>query len=508
MSGKIVSVQQAIAAIPTGACLCTSGFVGTGTPDYLLSGLADSFLTTGTPGQMRLIFAAGQGDGISQGLNRIAHPGLWRQVIGGHWALAPKLGKMALDNQMAAYNLPQGCLSHLIRDIAAGKPGTFSQVGLHSFVDPRYEGGRINQACDEDLVSVMEIEGQEWLFYKAFPIDVAFIRGSYADEKGNISLSREALTLDNLSMAMAARNSGGIVIAQVEEIVAADSLPIRDVKIPAMLVDYIVQSPPDYHQQTYGTAYNPAFAGAVRVPQTAQSPMDLTIRKVIARRAAQELPAQGVINLGIGMPEGVAQIAREQGRLNDFTLTTEAGSVGGIPQSGLDFGAAINVDAILDQNQQFDFYDGGGLDMACLGLAEVDQHGNVNVSRFGNRLAGCGGFINITQNAQKLVFVGTFTAGGLDIALTDGQLQIRQEGKARKFIKAVSQITFNGPYSQTHQQDVLFVTERCVLRLTEAGLALTEIAPGIDLARDILAHMDFTPIIGDVTEMDPVLFTA
>ena len=338
------------------------------------------------------------------------------------------------------------------------------------------------------------------------PINVAFIRGTTADQNGNITMEREALTLDALAMAMAARNSRGFVIAQVERIAEEHSLHPRAVKIPGVLVDCVVVARPEYHLQTYATPYSPAFAQEIRVPLQAIAPTELNARKVIARRAAFDLPMNGVVNLGIGMPEGVSAVAAEEKILKYVTLTAEPGVIGGMPASGLDFGAAVNTDAIIDQNQQFDFYDGGGLDLACLGMAECDTAGNVNVSRFGPKLAGAGGFINISQNAGRVVFVGTFTAGGLEIALEDGHLRILQEGRSRKFVSQVQQITFSGSYAAERGQRIRYVTERCVFDLTSAGLALTEVAPGVDVERDILAHMDFRPIVDAPRPMDPRIF--
>jgi propionate CoA-transferase len=506
MKTKVVSAEAAAAIVRDGDTICTSGFVGVGTPDGLLAALEQRFLETGTPRDLTLLFAAGQGDGKTRGLNRLGHEGLLKRVVGGHWGLIPKVARLAVENQIEAYNLPQGCIAHLYRDIAARKPGTFSKVGLRTFVDPRQGGGRINEKTTEQLVRLIELDGEEWLFYRAFPIQVALLRGTTADTAGNVTMEREALTLDNLAMAMAARNSKGFVVVQVERIAAAGSLHPRDVQIPGVLVDCVVVAEPEHHAQTYATQYSPAFSAEIRLPLDSLPAMTLDERKIIARRTAFELPMGGVVNLGIGMPEGVAKVANEEKVLPFITLTAEPGVIGGLPQGGLDFGAAINTDAVIHQNQQFDFYDGGGLDMACLGIAQADAVGNVNVSRFGKRLAGAGGFINISQNARKLVFAGTFTAGGLDLAVEDGKLRIIQEGQSRKFIAAVEQVTFSGSYAAETGQPVLYVTERCVFRLTPAGLELAEVAPGIDIERDILAHMDFRPIVGTPQPMDPRIF--
>lgn len=506
MLNKVVSQRDAAALIHSGDTVTTSGFVGAGVPDALLKALADRYEDESHPRDLTLLFAAGQGDGKERGLNRLAAPGLVRRVVGGHWGLIPKLAARAVTGEIEGYNFPQGVISHLYRDIAAGKPGTISHVGLETFVDPRQDGGRVSGTSSPDLVELITIAGVERLFYHAMPIHVALLRGSTADELGNITMEREALILDNLAQAMAARNSGGVVIVQVDQIAAKGSLPARDVIIPGMLVDAVVVAPPELHPQTYATQYNRYYTGRYKKPEGATVPAPLDLRKVIARRAAFELPIGGVVNLGIGMPEGVSGVAAEEGLLHHLTLTAEPGVIGGQPAAGLDFGAAVNTEAIISQGSQFDFYDGGGLDMACLGMAEVDATGNVNVSRFGPRLAGAGGFINISQNARHLVFTGSFTASGLDVRIVDGTLQISAEGRARKFGKAVEQITFSGKRAMRLGQPVLYVTERCVLRLGPEGISLVEVAPGVDIERDILAHMGFAPHIGDVAQMDPRIF--
>jgi propionate CoA-transferase len=506
MKSKIVSAADAVALIHEGDTLVCSGFGVVGVPDELLVALEKRFLETAQPRNLHLLFGGGPGDGKDQGLNRIAHAGLIASAIGGHWGLVPKVGAMAMANQIEAYNLPLGVISHMYRDIAAGLPGNLTPVGLGTFVDPRLQGGRINARTTQDIVEVTTLGGRELLFYKAPKPNVAFIRASIADSDGNLSMEREALTQDALAIAMAVKNSGGVVIAQVEFITESGAMLPRRVKVPGILVDCVVVASPQFHKQTYGTPYSPALSGEMRVPLDALPPMAFDERKVIARRAAFELMPNAVVNLGIGMPEGVADIANEERLLRYMTLTAEPGVVGGVPGSGMNFGSSTNATAQLDMNQQFDFYDGGGLDLAVLGLAECDARGNINVSRFGPRLAGAGGFINITQNSRTVVFIGTFTAGGLEVTVGDGKLAIVKEGKFRKFVEKIEQVTFSGEYAARMGKKVLYITERCVLTLTAEGLELTEVAPGVDIERDILPFMAFRPIIRNPQLMDARIF--
>lgn len=503
LSNKLCSAEEAVRRIASGQTVASGGFVGAGHAEALTSALEHRFLSTGEPRNLTLLYAAGQGDGKSLGLNHLAHPGLIRRVIGGHWGLAPKLGQLAIHGQIEAYNFPQGVICQLFRDIAAGRPGCISTAGLGTFIDPDQQGGRLNSRTTEQLVERIELRGRTWLLYHSFPIHVGLIRATAADPFGNLVMTDEAVIGDVLPIAQAAHNHGGCVLAQVREILDKPAMP-HHVRVPGRLVDAIVVADPTQHWQTFGEPYNASFCHPVSHPDDLNAPSEELpelVRRVIAARACDELPREAIANLGIGLPEGVAVEAARRGLLQDVTLTLESGPIGGIPAGGLSFGAAAFPQAIIDQPSQFDFYDGGGLDFAALGAAQIDQHGNVNVSRFGERFAGVGGFVNISRNARRLVFCSAMTADGLRIEVVNGGMHILQEGRIRKLIRAVDQVSFAGNAASESGRDVLYVTERCVFRLVRDGLELIEVAPGLDVQRDVLDQMEFRPVIRDIRPM-------
>ena len=471
--------------------------------NYLKFGAIEKrFLATGSPANLTLTHSAGIGDKDKNGISRFAHEGMTKRVVGGHWGWSPKMQQMANENKIEAYNLPQGIIVSQYREIAAQRVGVITQTGLKTYVDPRVSGGKLNTVTKEDLVELIEMDGKEWLRYKTYPVTVALIRGSIGDEDGNISLAYEPTYLEALAIAQAVHNCGGIVICQVKHSAKSGSLNPKDVKIPGILVDAVVLAPKQ--MQTMEGEFNPTLAGDVKMPVEGMEPMILDQRKVIARRAAMELKKGTIINLGFGMPDGVARVAAEEGISDYVKMTIEQGIIGGVPAGGAIFGVAYNAEAFVDAPSQFDFYSGHGLDLTCLGLAQADAHGNVNVSKFGSTIAGCGGFIDISQTAKKCIFCGTFTAGGLKTEVKDGKITILQEGKHKKFLKNVEHITFSGDYARETKQQVLYVTERAVFEMTEDGLALREIAPGVDLQRDILDQMDFVPLMPE----QPVLMSS
>jgi propionate CoA-transferase len=478
---------------------------GINEPGAVLQALESRFQAEAHPAQLAVIHPSGMGDGQGGGMDRLAHEGMVRRVIGGHWNWCRGMQQMATSDQIEAYCLPQGVLSHLLRAIAGHRPGVVSEVGLGTFVDPRHQGGRLNARAREDLVELIELKGREYLFYPSFPIDVAILRGTSADEDGNVTMEDEGLFAETLSAAQAAKNSGGIVIVQVRDVAPRHSLDPRRVKVPGVLVDAVVHVPGQ--RLSFATEHDPTLVGAARTAATDVPLLPLSERKVIARRAAAELRRGDIVNLGFGMPDGVAAVLAEEGHSQAVTLTVEQGHIGGVPVGGTDFGLARNQAAMVDAGYQFDWYDGGGLDIAILSFAQVDAAGNVNVSKFGDRIAGIGGFVNISQGAKRVVFVGTMRAGKQELEFAQDGLRIGREAPAAKFVQQVDQISFSGEYARRWGKPVLFVTERAVFELGPQGLVLTELAAGLDLERDVLAQMQFRPqVSARLRPMDPRLF--
>lgn len=505
---KIVSAAEAARIVQDGWTVTTGGFGSCGHPEAVTAALAERFHREGHPVDLTLLFAAGQGDRGERGLNRLADPRLVRRVIGGFWGLVPRLGQLAMENAIEAHNWPQGVVSHLFRAVAGGKPGVITTIGLETFIDPAHGGGCMNSRTAASLVRRVDIGGETFLHYPRLPIDCAVLRGSLADTDGNITMDQEVSFSDSLAQAQAARNCGGVVIVQVARVVPAGTLPPQQVRIPGLLVDFVVVAErPEDHAQTYGEQHNPLYTAA-GVARTARALPARELRRVIARRAAEELQPHDdpVVNLGIGIPADIGTAAAAAG-LSHFTLTVESGLIGGIPASELSFGASALPQAVIEQAALFDFYDGGGIDIAFLGFAQVDGQGNVNVSRFRGGLPGVGGFVNISQSARSVVFCGTFTTGGLDAEAADGRLTIRREGRISKFVPTVDQISFSGAHACARNRPVTYITERAVFRLREGVLHLVEVAPGIEVDRDIVQRADVPLVISlDCRRMSPALF--
>ena len=521
---KFMTAAQAVELIRDGD---TVGLMGGGgglmEASHVFEAVQHRFLSTGYPQNLTVMHALGIGDKKTKGMNCFAHEGLVRRVIGGHWVWSPAMQQLALDNKIEAYILPGGVSSQLMREIGAGRPGLISHVGLGTVCDPRHGGGRMNQAAREDLAELITIDGRQWLRYKPFPIHVAIVRASAADEEGNISFEHEAANLDATSLALAARNSRGKVIVQVKERLPRGALKAREVRIPAAWVDAIVIDP--QQSTSYHIPFDPAFSGELTGPARAHSEAAdharelaaaqevFSERQAVARRAYLELFNTGkvrpVINYGVGVPDAVAKLIAARQEQHRIYQTIEHGTYGGTLMDGVLFGYARNASAMIDAATQFDFYGGGGLDIAFLGFGEFDELGSVNVSRLGGVTVGPGGFIDIAQNASKVVFCGTFAAKGVRLQTGDGQMRVLQQGAVQKLVPRVDQITFSGPQGLQRGQQVLYLTERASFRLTPAGVEVFEIAPGIDLQRDVLDQMGFRPqIASELRLMDSAHFQA
>ncbi|MEW6545782.1 MAG: CoA-transferase [Bacillota bacterium] len=487
---RFVSAEDAVAKIRDGdTVVVEGGSGGFADAERLVLALEERYLRTGSPKDLTIYHPNGLGDGIDRSINHLAHRGLVKRFIGGHFGLLPAVAKMILGNEVEAYNFPQGVLAQLLREIARRGPGLVTKVGLGTFVDPRFGGGKLNDVTKDDLVTLICIEGEEYLFYRAVPVHVALVRGSMADEYGNISYEHECATFEGISACQAARACGGIVIAQVKRVVKWGTLDPKLVKIPRTLVDYVVVD--EQQWQSYRSEFDGALSGQFRLARVQGALPSGDVKAVIARRAVRELAPGMVANVGYGTSAFVVQAALEAGLFEDVVFVIEQGIVGGMPLPGVLFGCAANPEAIIDQPYQFDLFHGGGLDIAFLSFAECDAKGNVNASRFDDHLAGAGGFIDISQHARKVVFCGTFTAAGLSVGINDGSLKILSEGRIRKFVPQVQQVTFSGERALRQGQQVVVVTERAVLELTPGGWVVTEVAPGVDLEQDVLRRMGF-----------------
>jgi propionate CoA-transferase len=492
----VLSARQAVELLKDGQTFVVGGSgAGHALPQKFIDELEACFKETGHPRDLTSVRVVGTGDFADRGFSQLALPGMHRRTIGTNIGNEPRLGAMVEANELEAYSFPQGVMSQLMREIAAGRPGLVTEVGLGTFVDPRQTGGKQNSRTTEDLVELVTLRGQEWLLFHAFPIDVAVIRGTTADEDGNISMEGEAIQGEMLDMAMAARNSGGIVICQVRQLARRGSLAQRDVKVPGALVDYVYVDADQW--QTYITRDSPYYSGQLRKPVTGEPALPLDVRKIIARRSLLEFRAGAICNLGFGISQLIGRVAWEEGISDQLVLTVEQGIFGGVPVAGNEGGAGFNFQAMIDQPQMFGFYDGGGLDIASLSFAEIDAAGNVNVHAFEGRIRGPGGFPNISARTKKINFVGTLTAQGLQLDITPAGVRVVAEGALSKFVPQVREVTFNAGLARERGQQVRYITDRAVFELVDDGLLLIEVAPGIDIERDVMARMGFRPRIAD-----------
>lgn len=504
---QVVNAKEAISKINNGDAVVLSGFVGCAVPEYILENIEKEFLDSGKPSNLTVVWDATVGTGKGNGVDHLAHKGLVNRAITSHCSMHPTMQKMIDNNEISAHILPFGCMSQLYRETGAGRPGFITKIGLNTFVDPRIQGGKANDITTEDIVEIIRIHGEEYLFFNPIPMNAAIIRGTTIDDRGNLNCKREAVLDDILVTAQAVKRNGGIVIAEVEQVASYGSLNPREVVVPGFMIDYAVVAPQDKHRQCLNTDYyNGSLAHEYRVNPDSSKVLPLDERKVIARRAALELKKGAIINLGFGVPTGVASVAAEEGVADKFMMTVECGHVGGVPAGEFEFGCCYNPDYVVDTCRQFEWYDGGALDLAYLGAAEIDQYGNANVSKFG-RTVGPGGFINIAQTAKKVCYCGTLTAGGLRVAVEDGKVVVVNEGKKKKYINNVEQITFSGKTAIQGGQEVLYITERAVFKLTPTGLVITEIAPGIDLQTQLLDQIEFDiRVSSDLKMMDGRIF--
>ena len=499
---EFITAKEAVDRIKSESTICTIGMTLVSACESILKELEERFLETGSPNQLTYVHTCGQSDRKAGAVFHMAHEGLTKRIIGGHWGLCPKMMELISENKVEAYNLPQGQMANMFHSMALREPGKISKIGLGTFIDPRIEGGKMNERTKplEDIVDVIEIDGEEYLRYREIPIDTLLIRGTYADENGNISTQEEAMVLELLPAVMATKRFGGQVICQVKQMVKAGTISPKEVIVPGVLVDAVVvcDEPEVNHRQTSSWYYDPSYSGQAWAPESKTDPIPLTVRKVIGRRAMMELEPDVVINVGTGIPNDViGAIIAEENISDDVTITVESGIYGGVPAGGIDFGISRNAQALVPHDRQFEYYNGAGIDFTFMGAGEMDAEGNVNATRMGNKAPGAGGFIDITARAKNVVFCSTFTGKGLKVEFDENGLRILEEGKIRKMVKKVQQISYNGKMAGKMKQNMVYVTERAVFRLTEQGPMLVEIAKGVDLQKDILDQMDFKPLIAD-----------
>ncbi|WP_122641631.1 acyl CoA:acetate/3-ketoacid CoA transferase [Luxibacter massiliensis] len=511
IKANFVTAREAAGYVKDNMTVCPIGMTLVSASEAVLKEIEALFLETGHPAGITLLHSCGQSD-RKDGIQHFAHEGLVRRIIGSHWGLQPRWMEMIANNQVEAYCLPQGQIAQLYRSMACGLPGKMSKVGLGTFVDPRIEGGKMNDRTKplEDIVEIMDYHGEDYMFYKQVPIDVCIIRGTECDEMGNLTTEEEAMKLEVLAGVMAAKRYGGKVIAQVKRVVQTGTLNPKSVTVPGVFIDAVVvcENPEVDHRQTSSWVFDPSYCGQARVPQNAIDPLPMSVRKLIGRRAIEEVYPGCVVNLGTGIPNDViGNISNEEGINDDIMITVESGIYGGVQAGGIDFGIGQNLYAMIGHHEQMDYYNGAGVDVTFMGFGELDGEGNVNATKMGPRCTGCGGFIDITQNAKKVVFCGTFTASGCEFSFENNKLTIVKEGKIRKMVSRVAQYSFNGKLSRSNNQDVYIVTERAVFKLAPEGVVLIEIAPGVDLQKQVLDMMDFQPIVSEnLKVMDGALF--
>lgn len=498
---KFITAREAVDMIPNGSTLCTVAMTLVSVSESLLKTIEQKYLETGEPNSLTLFHTCGQSDRRG-GLAHLAHEGLLNRIIGGHWGLCPPLMKLITDNVVEAYNLPQGQMANMFHSMALREPGKLSKIGLGTYVDPRIEGGKMNARTKdkEDIVAIVNVDGEEYMQYKEVPIHTLIIRGTYADEVGNISTEQEAMVLEVLPAVMATKRWGGKVICQVKRVVKKGSIDPKKVTVPGVLVDAVVvcDDVENDHRQTSSWYYDPSYSGQALAPETAATVVPLNIRKVIGRRATMLLKRDVVINVGTGIPNDViGPILAEENAQNDVMITVESGIYGGVPAGGIDFGISQNAQALIPHDRQFEYYTGAGIDFTFMGAGEMDEHGNVNATKMGPVASGAGGFIDITSTAKNVVFCSTFTGGGIDVSFSDEGIRIEKEGRFKKLVKNVQQISYNGKLALKRGQNMYYVTERAVFKLTEDGPMLIEIAKGVDLQHDILDQMEFVPKIAE-----------